>query len=116
MKQAGDPKRLADTAVAWNRVQASLQVEVEVLAGIEHVETGDPESDCRGEEQDVRVERAANGDPGGSRGDTKGESQNEVRPARPALGVRVEQQDGQRYWREQEREMIQLPCCQYKNR
>src|SRR6266567_1854623 len=116
MEQPGDPERIADATVTWNRMQASLEVEVDVLAGVEDVETCYPESDGSSEEQDAWVEGASDGDPGGGRGYAQGKSQHQVRPTGPALGVGVEQQNGQSHWREQESEVVQLPCCEHKNR
>jgi hypothetical protein len=94
--------------VAGNGVKSGVTVELDILAGVEDVETCDPECDGGGEEKDAGIEGAANGDPGGGGRDAETESENEVRPAGETLGVGVEQQDGESDWREPEREAIQL--------
>src|SRR5580658_8864100 len=108
MEGAGDPESSGDTDVAGDGVESGDAVEIEILAGVEDIESGDPEGDGGGEEQDARVERTADGDPGGGRGDTECEAQHQVRETREALGVGVEQQHGKRDRGKPEGEAIQL--------
>ena len=97
MKNPGDRQGATDSEIARDGMQSSVAIEFVVLAGVEHVETCDPEGNGRGEQQDAEIERAAHGDPRGSWSDTQGKAQNEMRPARDALAVGVEQQDGEGY-------------------
>ena len=108
VKGAGDPESAGDADVARDGVEAGVAVELEILAGVEDVETGDPESDGGGEKKDARIEGAANGDPGGGRGDAEGETEHEMRPAGEALGVGVEEQHGKCDRGKPEGEAIQL--------
>ncbi len=107
---AGDPEGAADADVAWDGVESGVAVEVEILAGVDNVEAGDPEGDGGGKKKDARVEGAANGDPGGGGRYAESESEHEVRPAREAFGVGVEEQHGKGDGGEPEREAIQLGC------
>ena len=83
-------------------MQAGLLIEVEILTGVEHIEAGAPESDRGSKQQDARIERAADGDPGSGRRDSHGEAQNQMRPASESLGVGVEQNYSQRERRKNE--------------
>ena len=112
MEGARDPEGMVDAEVAGDGVESGMAIEIEVLAGVEDVETGDPESDGGGKNEDARVERAANGDPGGGRRYAEGKTEHEVRPAGEALGVRVEEQDGEGDWGEPQGETIQLGGCE----
>ncbi len=115
VEEAGDDERPADSEVAWNRVEAGLAVEIVVLAGVENVETSDPEGDRRSEQKDARVERAADGDPSGGRGNAQGESEDQVRPASEAFCVGIEKDNCEGYGREDEAEAVQLRSCQDKD-
>lgn len=75
VKRTGDPQGGGDANVARDGVESRGTVEVEILAGVEDVESGDPEGYGGGEEKDARVERAANCDPGGGRGDAESEAE-----------------------------------------
>ncbi len=105
---AGDPESAGDAEVAGDGVEVGVAVEIEILTGVEDVEAGDPEGDGGGENKDARVEGTADGDPGGGGRYAEGETKHEVRPAREALGVGVEEQDGEGNGREPERKAIQL--------
>src|ERR1700734_3837084 len=105
---AGDPERVGDADVARDGVEAGIAVELEILAGVEDIEACDPEGDGGGEEQDARIEGAANGDPCGGRCYAECEAKYEVRPARETFGIGIEEQDGKSDRREPEREAIQL--------
>jgi len=89
-------------------MESGVAVELEILAGVENVEAGNPEGDGGGEQEDARIEGTANRDPGRGRSDTQGETEDDVRPAREALGVGVEKENGERNRREIQREAIQL--------
>ena len=89
-------------------MESGVAVELEILASVEDVEAGDPESDGGGEKKDAGIKRAAYGDPRGGRGDAEGESEHEVRPAGKAFGIGVKKNYGERDWRKPEREAIQL--------
>ena len=56
MKSSRDPESGRDSDVAGDGVQFGVAVELEILARVEDVEAGDPESNSRGEQQDARVE------------------------------------------------------------
>jgi hypothetical protein len=73
--------------------EAGGAVVLEVLAGVEDVEAADPEGDGGGEHDDARVERAADGDPGGGGGEAERQAEAQVRPAGEALQVAVAEQE-----------------------
>jgi len=106
----GDPESAGDADEAGDGVEAGVAVELEILAGVEDVEAGDPEGDGGGKKKDARVERAANGDPGSGGRDAESEAEHEVRPAGEAFGVGIKEQHCERDRREPEREAIQLSC------
>jgi len=116
MEGARDPEGRADSAVAGDGMQSGIAVKFEILTGIENIEAGDPEGDRGGEEQNARVEGAANGDPRGGGGDAKSEAEDEVSKPRKALGVGVEQQDGERDGGKPKSEPIQLGSGQDEDR
>ncbi len=105
---AGDPEGAGDADVAGDGMESGVAVEVEILTGVEDVETCDPEGDGGGENKDARIEGATNGDPCGCGRDSEGEAEREVRPAGEALGIGIKEQDGERHGREPEGEAIQL--------
>ena len=115
MEGARDPKSGADADVARNRVESGVTIKFEILTGVKDVEAGDPEGNGGGEEQDARVEGAADGDPGGGWGNPESEAENEMGKAGEALGIGIKQQNGECDGREPEREAIQLPSGQDKN-
>ncbi len=82
MEGAGDPESGGDADVAGDGVESDGAVEVEILAGVKDVEAGDPEGDGGGEKKDARIERAADGDPGGGGSDAESEAENEMRDQR----------------------------------
>src|ERR1700733_11683719 len=96
MEKPRNPKRFADAAITGNGVEPSLLVEFEILAGVEYIEACAPEGDSSSQQQDARIERAAHRDPCSRWRDSHGESQNQMRPASEALGIRVKQNYGQR--------------------
>jgi len=49
MKSSRDPQSARDSDVAGDGVQFGVAVELEILARVEDVEAGDPESNSRGE-------------------------------------------------------------------
>src|SRR5579863_4423539 len=102
MKTSRDPQRLVDAKIARNRVQPGSFVKVEILASVKHIEAGAPEGDGGSQQQDARIERAADGDPGSGRRYPHGESQNQMRPASESFGVGVEQNHSQREGRKDE--------------
>lgn len=91
MKGARDPEGGTDSDVARDGVQAGGAVEFKVLAGVEDIEAGDPEGDGGGEEQDARVEGAADGDPCGGGCDAERETQHKMGETGETFGVGVEQ-------------------------
>ena len=108
MEGARDPESGGDADVAGDGVQSGVAVVVGILAGVEDIESCDPEGDGGGEQEDARVERAADGDPCGGWGDAESESENEMREACEAFGIGVEQQHGERDRGKPEGEAIQL--------
>ena len=69
MEGARDPKSSPDAGVARDGVESCTAVKFQILAGVEHIKSGNPEGDGGGEEKDARIERATNRDPGGGWGD-----------------------------------------------
>src|SRR5579864_8338501 len=116
MKEAGDKQGTSNPDVARDGVEVRLAVKFVVLAGVENVEASDPKRDGGSKQQDARVERAADGDPRRGGCDAERESENEMRPAREALGVGVKQKNGQRERREDQRQMVQLRRRENKDR
>ena len=116
MKNASNPKRAMDADVAWDGVESGIAIELEILAGVENVEPCNPECYGGGENEDARIERAANGDLGRGRCDTESKSENEVRPTGESLGIGIEKQHSERNRRKPEREPIQLSSSENKNR
>ena len=108
VESAGDPERALNTEVAGDGMKAGVAIKLEILAGVEDVEAGDPESDGGGEQKDAWIERTAYGDPCGGGSDTESESEHEVRPAREAFGVRVKKDYGQGDRGKPEGQAIQL--------
>ena len=74
VEEARDPERAGDADVARDGVEPGTAVEIEILAGVEDVETSDPEGDGGGENKNARIEGTANGDPGGSGRDARASS------------------------------------------
>ena len=105
---ARDPESAGDAEVAGDGVESGVAVELEILAGVEDVEAGDPEGHGGSKNNDARVEGSANGNPGGGGRDAEGKTEHEVRPAGEALRVRVKEQDGKGGRGQPEREAIQL--------
>src|SRR5581483_7215747 len=97
-------------------MQPGLGIELEILTGIQNIESAHPEHHCRGEQQDARIERGSNRDPRSSGGDSERESKNKMRPAGESFRVGVQQQDSEREGAEKEREMVQLPGSEDENR
>src|SRR5271156_4885458 len=108
MKKPRDPKRLADSEIAWNGVQPGLAIEFIILAGVKHVEARAPESHRSGQQQNSWIERAAGGDPGSRRCNPPGKPQHQMRPASKTFGVGVKQNYGQRERGKNERQPIEL--------
>ena len=91
-------------------MEAGGFVEFDVLAGVENVESADPERDGGAEDQHARVERATNGDPCGGGRDAESEAEDKVGRGGESFCEGIEEQDGERDGGEFERERIQLPC------
>jgi len=108
VKTASDPEGGDDAECLGNAEEARLAVMLEVLTGVEDVESANPTGDDAGEKDDARVKRTADGDPGGGRRNAEREPQNQMGPARDALHIAVAKQDGQRYRREQQRKPVEL--------
>ncbi len=91
-------------------------VEFVVLAAIQDVESRAPKNHRRCEDQNSRIERAANRYPRrGGRGAHRN-PQHHVRPARKALGERVQEDNGQRHRRQVKRQRVQLIGREDQNR
>ena len=74
-----------------NAEQIHAPIEINILAGIDHVESANPQCDGGAENQHSRIERAGDGDPcrGGRNSQTK--SENDVRPRSESLRVRIKE-------------------------
>ena len=101
-------KERANSEIARDGVQPGVAIEFVVLAGVKNVEARDPEGHGGGEQQYARIERTAHRDPGGRGRDAQRKPKHQVRPAREAFGVGVQQHDGQRHGRKIKRQAIQL--------
>lgn len=75
MEGARDPKSGADTDVARDGVQSGVAIELEILAGVENIEAGNPERNGRGEQQNTRIEGSADSNPGGGRSHPESEAE-----------------------------------------
>src|SRR5689334_4065625 len=107
MKELSGAKRAGDTEHAREAEEAFGAIELVVLTGVDDVEAGGPKGDGGGEPQNSRVERAADGDPGGGRCDAEREAEHQMRERREALGEGVEEDDGERGGREVEAERVE---------
>ena len=116
MEGARDPKSSADARVARDGVESGTAVKFEILAGIEHIKSGNPEGDGGGEEKDARIEGATNGNPRGGRCDAEGKAENEMRKAGETLGIGIKQQNRKRDWRKPEGEAIELQSSENEER
>src|ERR1017187_4166864 len=108
MEGARDPESGGDADVAGGGGGSGGAGEIEILAGGEEIESGDPEGNGGGEQKDARVEGAAHGDPCSGRSDAESEAENEMGQTGEALCVGVEQQHGECDGREPKGEAIQL--------
>src|SRR5258708_23248661 len=84
-------------------------VVVMILASVDHVESANPERYRGGKQQNPRIERAANRDPGCSWSNAKGESEKQMRPARESLAVGIKKDHRQRHRRKHQRAPVQQP-------
>ena len=87
-----------------------------ILAGVEDVEAGDPEEHSGGEDEDARVERAADGDPCAGGGEAERESEEQMRPAGEALGVAIEEEHGEDDGGEDQGEAVEAPRAEEEER
>src|SRR5208283_1127950 len=96
-------------------VQVMTAVVIMILASVDHVESPDPERYRGGKQQNARIERATNRDPGGSRSNAESESKKQMRPARESLGVGIQKDHRQRHRRKRQRHAVQLGSSENKN-
>src|SRR2546427_5014882 len=87
---ARDPEGSGDAETLRNRVETCAAVELHILAGIEHIETADPECYGGAEKQHARVEAARDRGPSRRRGNAPARTEGQRRPRREAVGLRVE--------------------------
>jgi hypothetical protein len=106
MEDTRNPKRRADANVARNGMEIRVAIKFEILAGVEDVEAGHPESDGCGKQQDARIERTANRDPCGGWSNAQSDAEHQVRKSREALGIGIDQYDGESDRREPKREAV----------
>src|SRR5436309_7619079 len=97
MKGAGQGKRRADSIRLGNGVEAIGEVKVDVLAGVEDIKAAYPECDCRRQQQDAHIERAANGNPCGRWRNSQSKAEHQVRPAGKTLGKGIKKDKSQRH-------------------
>src|ERR1022692_3525782 len=98
MEGARDPESGGDADVAGDGVESGGAVELEILAGVEDIESGDPEGNGGGEQKDARVEGAAHGDPCSGRSDAESEAETEMGQKGEAIQLRGGQdEDGAGY-------------------
>src|SRR6266404_1938397 len=86
-----------------------------ILTSVDHVESSDPEGYRGGEQQDPRIERAANRDPGCSWSNTESEAEKQMRPARESLAIGIKKDHRQRHRRKHQRQAVQLRSSEHKN-
>src|SRR5277367_4442207 len=91
MHAARNPEGSCNTNGGGDAVEAVLAVVLRILAGIEHVKPRHPEKDGSREHENTRIKTSANRNPRGSRRDSQRQPKKEMRPAREALGVGIEQ-------------------------
>ena len=87
---AGTPNRTG------NGAQAVRAIEVEILAGVQHVEAADPGADRRRQQPRLPSAPAADREPAADRRDRHRQPEEQLRPRRVALRERVPEHDRQR--------------------
>ena len=90
-------------------LQPMRPIEVEVLAGIEHVEPADPGADRERQQPGLPAAAAARGEPSADRRDGHGQAEEQLRVAGEAFRQRIPEHDRQRDRRQRETERRQLP-------
>src|SRR5690348_6582992 len=75
---AGEKEGFSNPDGFRNRMEALPTIEIDVLAGIEHVEPTHPESDSGAENQHAPIERAPNRNPGSGWRNSQAKAENEV--------------------------------------
>src|SRR6266404_4870686 len=93
MHPSRDRQRVRDSKFFWNGKKPRLLIVVHVLARVEDIESSDPQSNRRTENQHPQVESAGNRDPRRRRRNTQREAKKKMRPGREALRERVEKQN-----------------------
>src|SRR3954451_129087 len=78
MHRARDGQRMADTEVNRNRLQTIRAVEIEVLAGIEHIEAAHPRADCQGQQPGFDSAPSPSGQPSPDRSHCHCETKKEL--------------------------------------
>lgn len=75
-----------------NRVKSGFFIEFKILTGVNHVKSRRPHHyDQREQNRNGRINRAAHGNPGGSRRDCQRPAQNQMRESGKAFGVGIKQ-------------------------
>ena len=82
---------------------------VDVLAGVEHVEAADPGADGESQPERRPRESAAGGEPAADRRHRHRQAEEELRVAGDALGQRVPEHDRQRHRRQREADPAERP-------
>ena len=94
MEGTSDPERGGNADVARDGVKSGVAIEFKILTRVEDIESGNPEGDGSGEQQDARIECTANGDPCGSGCNAQSETKNKMGKTCKALGIGVKKQNG----------------------
>src|SRR5690348_1671048 len=94
MHDACDEQSVGDAEALGDRVKTCAAIVIDVLTGIEHIKTADPQSDCCTKDQHAKVETAGDGNPRGRGRNAESKAEENVRPVREAFGEGIEKKDG----------------------
>src|ERR1019366_9521821 len=81
-----------------------------ILASVQNIESTHPAEHYKRQVQNAGIQSPANRDPGGGRRAAESETENEMRPSRETLGIRINQYDGQLGGCEQQGQAVELRC------
>ena len=105
--QARRRERGGDAEARGDGVEPLRAVHLDVLAGVDQVESRDPHRQREPEEERGRLERPADGDPAAGRRHPVREPEDPVRRPREALGVGVADQEDERERRQGDAQRVQ---------
>src|SRR5580704_7516448 len=109
MQNPGEYEGIGNAEDLRHAEKLRFTVEIEILAGVNDVESRRPCGDCCSEPENSRIERAADCNPGGRRRDSQRESQHDMVEMRETFGKRVGEDNRQCQRCKLQAEPIQFP-------